>query len=71
VLEKDWWARSSLTAVIFESAGSLQAMMNDNTVDLEGTFDIYVVQWDGVMNFPGYSVSMIRTVDNLVGLIKS
>jgi hypothetical protein len=37
---------------------------------LDGGFDIYVYQWDGVMNFPGYSVSIIPDTDEYVLLEK-
>jgi hypothetical protein len=70
LLEEDWCIWSSLASVIFESAPSLQMMIGRRDVGLEGDFDIYVVEWDGVMDFPGYSVSIIPGVDNLFRLLK-
>jgi hypothetical protein len=45
-------------------------MIESDQADLEGTFDICVCDWDGVMKFPGYSVSKIPSVDNLVRLVR-
>jgi hypothetical protein len=39
-------------------------------VDLEGHFDYHLVDWDGVMVFPGYSVCTLPGVNDYVGLVK-
>jgi hypothetical protein len=39
-------------------------MIEMNQVDLEGRFDVYLCDWDGAMNFPGYFVSIISGDDN-------
>jgi hypothetical protein len=57
--------------VIFESGGSLLAMIEARTVELDGTFDIFLGEWDGVMSFPGYSVSIVPGVDDLFQLMKN
>jgi hypothetical protein len=46
-------------------------MMESNEIDLEGKFDIYIVDWDGVMSLGGYSVSVIPGPDNSVRLVKN
>jgi hypothetical protein len=70
-LEGQWSVGSSLASVIFESSASLQAMIEGSEADLEGRFDIVLVDWDGVMSFPGYSVCTIPGVDNSVRLVKN
>jgi hypothetical protein len=60
-----------LAIVIFESAESLQAMIERRTADLEGHFAISLVDWDGVMGFPSYSVDAISGVDNSFRLVKN
>jgi hypothetical protein len=45
-------------------------MVERGTVDLPGTFEICVVDWNGVMGFPGYAVSIIPGDDHLVRLVK-
>jgi hypothetical protein len=70
-LEKDSYVRSSLARVIFESSASLQAMIQCWNADLEGRFEINLVDWDGVATFPGYSVCTIPGVDNSVRLVKN
>jgi hypothetical protein len=57
--------------VIFDSGASLLPMIETKKVDLEGDFDICVVEWDGIMTFPGYSVSIIPGADNLIRLVKN
>jgi hypothetical protein len=69
-LEKNWHTWSSLAKVIFESDLSVQAMLGRSDADLKGRFDIYVVGGAGIMNFPGYSVSIIPGVNNSVRLVK-
>jgi hypothetical protein len=69
-LDKDWYVGSSLARVIFESSGSFQAMIEGGQIDLGGRFDICLVDWDGVMIFPGYSVSILPGVADLVQLVK-
>jgi hypothetical protein len=68
MLPKNWHNMSSLRSVIFESGESLLKMIEIGQLDLEGNFDIWVVQCDGVVSFPGYSVSMVPGVDNLLRL---
>jgi hypothetical protein len=46
-------------------------MIEFGEVDLEGGFDIYVDQWDGVMDFRGYSVRIITSVEHSVQLVKN
>jgi hypothetical protein len=46
-------------------------MMERGEVDLEGNFDIYLIQWNGVMRFPGYSVSIVPGGDNPIRLVKT
>jgi hypothetical protein len=70
-LEFHWSVGSSLAIVVFESSGSLQAMIEQERVDLEGHFDIVLVDWDGVLSFPGYSVCTIPGVDDSVRLVKN
>jgi hypothetical protein len=70
-LEEDWYAGSSLTSVIFESGASLLAMIERREVDLSGVFEVYLVDWDRVLSFPGYSVCAIPGVDNYVQLVKN
>jgi hypothetical protein len=60
-----------LASVIFESGASLQAMIERREVDLNGVFEIYLFGRDGVLSFPGYSVSTISDVDNSVQLVKN
>jgi hypothetical protein len=57
--------------VTFESGGSLLRMIACGRVDLDFSFEIYVCALDGVMNFPGYSVSILSHVANSVRLVKS
>jgi hypothetical protein len=59
-----------LTNVIFESDPSLQQMIERAEVDLEGSFDICFVECDGVVSFPGYTVSIIPSVDDLFHLVR-
>jgi hypothetical protein len=61
---------SELMKVIFESGLSLQRMIESGESDLNGRFSISVHQWDGVMTFPGYSVSIRPDVDDFVQLVK-
>jgi hypothetical protein len=68
-LPKEWWLGASLRRVIFESGASLLTMIKGGEVDLNPSFRIEVYQWDGVMNFPGYSVSIIPGVDDFVLLV--
>jgi hypothetical protein len=70
-LKKDWFNESSLSRVIFESGASLQTMIESGEVDLNGNFDIFVFGWDGVMTFPGYSVSIPPDTDNCFLLVKN
>jgi hypothetical protein len=46
-------------------------MIERRQIDLEGIFDIHLVEWDGVMSCPGYSVSTILGVDNSANLVKN
>jgi hypothetical protein len=69
-LDKNWTVGSALAVVIFESSASLQAMMEHETIDLEADFDIVLIDWDGVMSFPGYSVCTLSSVDNSFRLVK-
>jgi hypothetical protein len=71
LLEKDWRAASSLGRVIFESGASFLAMIQAGKVDLHGYFDIYIVHWDEIVSFPGFSVVIIPSVDNSVRLVTS
>jgi hypothetical protein len=70
-LEEDWYVGSSLTSVIFESGASLLRMLEGPEADLDGLFDVYVFEWDAVLSFPGYPVSIIRDVDHYVQLVKN
>jgi hypothetical protein len=70
-LENEWYNGSSLATVIFESGVSLVNMIAAGEVDLEGGYAIYLDQWDGLMDFPGYSVSPIPFLDRLVQLVKN
>jgi hypothetical protein len=70
-LDEDWYVGSSLSRVIFESGASLQAMIEGREIDLNGLFDVCVFDCDGVLSFPGYSVSIIPDVDNHVELVKN
>jgi hypothetical protein len=69
-LDKDWYVRSSLGRVIFESSVSLQTMIEGRHVDLGGRFDVCLVDWDSGMSFAGYSVSILPGVEDLVQLVK-
>jgi hypothetical protein len=71
VLEKDWDRESSLEKILFESGDSLQRMIEGGTVDLNLYFEIGLCEWDGIMIFPGYSVSIIPGTDNSVRLMKT
>jgi hypothetical protein len=71
VLENDWYSGSSLNKVLFESGESLQRMIQDETVDLNFDFEVEICDWDSVMIFPGYSVSIIPGADNSVRLMKN
>jgi hypothetical protein len=53
--------------VIFESGLSLQTMIEGMKVD----FDLYVVDFDVVLTFPGYSISILADVDDFIRLVKS
>jgi hypothetical protein len=68
-LEEDWYIAGSLTSVVFESGASLLAMIERKEVYLKGLFDVYLVEWDGLLSFPGYSVSIIPNVNNYVQLV--
>jgi hypothetical protein len=46
-------------------------MIRCGQVDLHGKFAIFVVGWDGVMSFAGYSVSILPGVEDLVQLLKT
>jgi hypothetical protein len=46
-------------------------MLEGGEVDLAGTLDVYLIEWDGVMSFPGYSVSIIPGLDNYARLVKT
>jgi hypothetical protein len=70
-LDRDWYLESSLARVIFESSASLRTMIERKTADLQGRFEIDLVDWDGVMNFPGYSVCAIPSVENYFRLVKN
>jgi hypothetical protein len=61
-LEKDWYEGSLLVTVLFESGASARTMIASGEVDLEGHFAIYLRRWDGAMDFPGYSVSIIPSI---------
>jgi hypothetical protein len=69
-LQKDWYGTSSLLSVTFESGASLLRMIEDGTVDLKDAFGITIGQWDAAKSFPGYSISIVPGVDNLVQLVK-
>jgi hypothetical protein len=56
--------------VFFESGASLLAMIENDMADLDFDAGVYVCEWDGVMCFPGYSVSISQSIDNCVRLIK-
>jgi hypothetical protein len=45
-------------------------MIEAGEVDLNRNFDLRVSDWDSVMNFPGYSVSVTSDVDNSARLVK-
>jgi hypothetical protein len=70
-LEEDWYVGSSLSSVIFESGVSLLRMLEGREADLDGLFDIYAVDLNGVLDFPGYSISIIRDIDHYVQLVKN
>jgi hypothetical protein len=61
--EKNWYSGRSLVKVIFESRAPFQTMIERMEVDLSGNFDLYVIGLDGIVNFLGYSVSIIPGVD--------
>jgi hypothetical protein len=46
-----WHDKSSLVRVTFESAASLQTMIEGKRIDLSGKFDIYVVGRDRVLGW--------------------
>jgi hypothetical protein len=46
-------------------------MIEVSEVDLGFDFDIDIYGWDGVMEFPGYSISIIPGVDNSVRLVRN
>jgi hypothetical protein len=70
-LNANWWEGSSLTSVVFESGRSLRTIIEHGEVDLNGNFGIYIFGWDGVMSFPGYSVSIVPGVEDFVQLVKN
>jgi hypothetical protein len=70
-LDQDWYVGGSFARVEFESSLSLQRMMEHRKIDLTGRFDIHLVDWDGVMSFPGYSVVPIPGVENSARLMKN
>jgi hypothetical protein len=45
-------------------------MIEAGDAHLTGDFNIDVCEWDGVMCFPGYSISRIPGVDNAVWLMR-
>jgi hypothetical protein len=69
-LERNWFGGSSFDSVVFESAASLLTMIETGEIDLRFKFDLDVCPCDGVMKFPGYLVSIIPGVDDLVRLVK-
>jgi hypothetical protein len=69
-LEENWYRWSSLSCVVFESGASLLTMIEKHEADLNFDFDIVIREWDGAMSFPGYSVSIIPSVDNSVRLLR-
>jgi hypothetical protein len=68
-LHDDWNLDSGVESVFFESGVSLLAMMEAGTAGLKN-FRILLRAWDGVMRFPGYSISIIQGVNNLVQLVR-
>jgi hypothetical protein len=69
-LAKDWALMSSLRLVTFESASSLRAMIETDSVDLSGHFDIDIVVCDCELNFPGSSVVIGPGLDHYAYLVK-
>jgi hypothetical protein len=46
-------------------------MIEGRGVDLGATFSVYVVGWDGVMSFPGYSVCAVPGTGHSVELVRN
>jgi hypothetical protein len=46
-------------------------MLEHREVDLEGNFGLYLLEWDGVLRFAAYSVSIIPATDCSVELVKN
>jgi hypothetical protein len=69
-LQRNWYENSSFDRVIFETGESLLAMIECGESDLNFNFDLYVCEWDGVLSFPGYCVSIIPDQANFVQLVK-
>jgi hypothetical protein len=71
-MRKDWALGSSLGHVIFESARSLQVMMETCQVDLTPNFAISIADSDCDLNFPGYFVdTQSPDADDLMHLVKA
>jgi hypothetical protein len=62
---------SELMTVVFESGLSVQRMIESGESDLNGRFSISVHRWDGVMDFPGYSVSILPDADICFLVVKN
>jgi hypothetical protein len=52
-LERDWARGSALRRVIFESASSLQMIIETGKADLRGDFKIEILNCDCELSFPG------------------
>jgi hypothetical protein len=57
-LAKDWAKESALCTLKFESALSLQRMMQEGKADLSEDFDIKIIHRDCKLRFPGYDVGV-------------
>jgi hypothetical protein len=69
-LRPRWALGSSLYRVIFESASSLQRMVEGGKADLSRRIDIQILDSDCALTFPGYSVEMVHAGDVVIRLVK-
>jgi hypothetical protein len=69
-MRKKWAADNSFASVRFQSALSLRKMMEEDKVDLDGTYEIQFVECDCELEFPGCSAEPVPLSQNLFPLFR-
>jgi hypothetical protein len=67
---KNWTSDDSLHTLVFESAASLQRMIENGNADLGDAFEIEILTRDCELHLDGYSVDD-RDVESSVHLVKT